>query len=195
MAAPEKDHQLWHDLKSGDKSALEQIYHQHFEALGKYGLRIIPDAELVEDAIQDVFLNLWRRKEHLSDVVNIKFYLFRTLRNQLSRNIRNDIFEGSEDVNNFLDYLSTISSEQQSISNETREATTRTIQHALSQLSNRQREAIHLRFYQGLSLDETAAMMDVSKQVVKNMLGRAYAVLRISLRTMISLMIFLGFRL
>ena len=189
VTSKKMDKDLWRSLKSGDKSALSQIYQQHFGALAKYGLRLCRDAELVEDAIQDLFLDLWRRRENLGDVESIQFYLFAALRNQLLRNARNDIFEGSEDIDNFLDYLSTISSEQQSIGEETREMMVQSVQNALSLLSNRQREAIHLRFFQGLNLDETARMMNISKQVVKNMLFRSYSILRASLRTVISLLL------
>lgn len=186
MVSTEMNRRLWQDLKLGSHAALEQIYQLHFESLSRYGYRIVQDAEKVEDAIQDVFLNLWRRREFLGEVERIKFYLFKALRNQLSRNIRHDLFEEAEDINDFLDYLSTISAEQQSINQETREATAQIIQQALAGLSNRQREAIHLRFYQGLSLDETAEMMGLPKQVVKNLLCRSYVVLRVSLRVIIS---------
>ena len=144
---------------------------------------------MVEDAIQDVFVELWRRKEYLSEVENVKFYLFRALRNQLIRNLRHDVLEGAEDIDDFLDYLATLSSEQQSIVQETQQSRTESIRNALTHLSNRQREAVHLRFYQGLSLDEAAEVMGISKQVVKNLLSRAYAVLRLTLKVAISLIL------
>lgn len=191
MTTKDSDIELWQAFKLGNEDAFEQLYKQHFKLLGSYGYRITPDSLLVEDAIQDVFIDLWRRKEHLSEVENVKFYLFRALRNQLSRNIRNDVFDGAEDINDFLDYLATLSTEQQSIEHESQQTRTQTIQKALGHLSNRQREAIHLRFYQGLSLDETAQMMEISKQVVKNLLFKSYAILRLTLKTTISILLFL----
>jgi RNA polymerase sigma-70 factor (ECF subfamily) len=178
----------------GDQSALEQIYNGHFNALASYGLRIVADAGLVEDAIQDVFLNLWRRRKNLGDVENTRFYLFRALRNQLSRNNRYEPYHETDDIDGFLDYLSTISSEQESIGVETRQSLTQTVQSALNHLSNRQREAVHLRFYQGLSLDEAAEVMNLQKQVVKNLLAQSYARLRASLRTLVSVLVILLFQ-
>lgn len=173
---------------------MELLYNQHFKALTAYGYRICGDAALVEDAIQDVFVDLWRRREYLSEVQNVRFYLFRALRNQLNRNIRHDLFDGAEDIDDFLDYLSTLSSEQQSIEQEVRLSRDRTIHKALDNLSNRQREAVHLRFYQGLSLDESAELMGIPKQVVKNLLSKAYAVLRLSLKVILSLPLLSFFR-
>jgi RNA polymerase sigma-70 factor (ECF subfamily) len=60
----------------------------------------------------------------------------------------------------------------------------------MNNLSNRQAEAVHLRFFQGLSLDETAQIMQLPKQVVKNLLSKAYAILRISLKNILSVVVF-----
>jgi RNA polymerase sigma factor (sigma-70 family) len=187
VTSSDNDTQLWLAFQKGDEQALELLYNQHFKALAAYGYRISCDTALVEDAIQDIFVDLWRRREYLSKVENVRFYLFRALRNQLNRNIRHDLFDGAEDIDDFLDYLSTLSSEQQSIDQEVRLSRARTIHKALDNLSNRQREAVHLRFYQGLSLDESAELMGVTKQVVKNLLSKAYAVLRLPLKVVLSI--------
>lgn len=184
-----KDSLIWQAFKQGDKKAFEQIYNSYFKILGNYGLRLNPNKDLVEDAIHDVFIDLWRRREYLGEVENVKFYLFQAVRHQFSRNIQKDIFEGSEDVNNFLDYLGTLSSEQLTIDDESNYYKKLRIQQAMNNLSNRQAEVVHLRFYQGLSLDETAEIMQLPKQVVKNLLSKSYAVLRISLKNLLSLTI------
>jgi len=181
---------LWHSFKLGNKNAFEQLYNLYFKELGSYGMRLSSSKIVVEDAIHDIFIDLWRRKEYLSEVENIKFYLFRSLRNQLSRTLQKDIFEGAEDVNNFLDYLSTISTEQESIDSDTNQQQRQSIQRALGNLSYRQAEVIHLRFYQGLSLDEVASIMQIPKQVVKNLLSKSYAILRISLKNLFSIALF-----
>ncbi len=189
MARLYPDTELWLAFQQGSERALEQLYQRYFQDLGRYGYRLTPNRALVEDAIQDVFVDLWRRKEYLSEVEHVKFYLFRALRHQLSRNIRHDVFENSEDIDQFLDYLVTLSSEQQSIDHEVQQNRTQAIQKALGQLSNRQREAVHLRFYQGLTLDESAELMGITKQVVKNLLSKSYAILRLTIKAALSLLL------
>ena len=49
---------LWQAFKKGDSTAFEQLYKKYFKDLGRYGLRLNPDKDLVEDAIQDVFIDL-----------------------------------------------------------------------------------------------------------------------------------------
>ncbi|WP_020597184.1 sigma-70 family RNA polymerase sigma factor (plasmid) [Spirosoma sp. SC4-14] len=182
MTTGQSDAQLWKAFKAGDKAAYELLYNRHFKALSHYGYRLTPQKAVVEDAIQDVFIDLWRRREHLSDVEQVKFYFFRALRNQLIRNARHDVFESSEDIGNFLDLLVHPSIEQQSIEQETLLAETYSVQAAIATLTNRQREVIHLRFYQGLSLDEIAQVMGLTKQAVNNLISKSYTALRITLK-------------
>ena len=132
MAHFTNDIDLWRSFRKGDKNAFENLYQSYFKVLGHYGFRLTPDAQHIEDAIQDLFIDLWRRKEYLSDPDNVKFYLFRALRNQLLRNTRNDVFESSENIDSFLDYLTTLSTDQQVIHNETIANQQLRIQNALS---------------------------------------------------------------
>jgi RNA polymerase sigma factor (sigma-70 family) len=179
---------LWKSFKNGDPNAFELLYKKYFTILGSYGYRLNPDKTLVEDAIQDLFIDLWRRKEFLSDVENVKYYLFRSIRNRFNRNIKKDRFEDSENVDEFLDYLTSLSVEQESINLESSNLNTLLIQKSINNLSKRQAEAVHLRFFQELSLDETSQIMNIPKQVVKNLLYKSYAILRITLQTKLSLL-------
>ncbi|MDF7816446.1 sigma-70 family RNA polymerase sigma factor [Runella sp. MFBS21] len=191
MATLSNDIELWQHFKKGDRAAFENLYQTYFNVLGSYGFRLTSDKQLIEDAIQDLFIDLWRRKEYLNDPDNVKFYLFRSLRNQLLRNSRNNVFESSENIDSFLDYLTTLSIDQQLMNNELLVDQQLHIQKALSHLSPRQREAIHLRFYQGLSIQQTAQLMELTVQSVSNLLFKAYAVLRMSLKAIISMVYFL----
>lgn len=173
---------LWIAFKKGDVRAFEQLYNRYFEVLANYGHRYYTDKQQLEDAIQDVFVDVWRRRQHLSDVESVKFYLFRALRHQVIRNTRNDLLETSEDINDFLDFLVAFSSEQQSIEQETHINQTQAVAKAIAQLSQRQQEAINLRFYHGMSLDEMTQLMSLSKQSVSNLLFKAYSVLRLTIK-------------
>jgi RNA polymerase sigma factor (sigma-70 family) len=173
---------LWIAFKQGDVRAFEQLYNRYFEVLANYGYRYCTDKQQLEDAIQDVFVDVWRRRQHLADVESVKFYLFRALRHQVIRNTRNDLLETSEDINDFLDFLVAFSSEQQSIEQETHTTQTQAVTKAIAQLSQRQQEAINLRFYHGMSLDEMTQLMGLSKQSVSNLLFKAYSVLRLTIK-------------
>lgn len=185
---------IWHRFKQGDMQAFQALYQRHVKSLTSYGYRLTPDRQLLEDAIHDLFIDLWRRREHLTEAENTKFYLFRALRNRLLRNGRNDVFEQAEDIDGFLDYLVALSTEQQHIDSEEVHARTQRVRSAVESLSDRQKEVINLRFYHAMSLDEISELMGLSKQGVSNLLYKSYAVLRTKLSklTILSLLVPFG---
>ena len=187
------DADLFKSFKNGDETAFEILYRKYFKALSQYGLRICQDHELIENAIQDLFIDLWRRRSFLGEVENVKFYLIKSLRNQLIRNSQKDILENSEDVNDFLDYLGSLSIEQTIVQEESEEFRNGKIKEAISKLSGRQKEVIHLRYFQNLSLDEISNLIVLPKQVVKNLLSKSYAVLRVYLKSTYLIILFLSF--
>jgi RNA polymerase sigma factor (sigma-70 family) len=180
---------LWESLAKGDQEAFEVLYRHYFKILVNYGSRFTSDTLLLEDAIQDLFTYLWRRRVQLANIQEPKFYLLRALRNQLSRNIRNDLLEEAEDIDDFLDYLVSLSDEQQTVEQETLLDQSRQIQAAISKLSPRQQEAINLRFYHGMTLDQSAELMGIPKQVVSNLLFKAYSMLRLMLKGLFSFLL------
>jgi len=185
---------MWHLFRQGDMQAFQSLYQRHVKSLTSYGHRLTPDRQLLEDAIHDLFIDLWRRKDHLGEAENVRFYLFRALRNRLLRNGRNNVFEQAEDIDGFLDYLVALSSEQQHINSEEIHARTQSVRNAVESLSDRQKEVINLRFYHGMSLDEISGLMGLSKQGVSNLLYKSYAVLRtrLSKLTILSLLVPMG---
>ncbi|RCR71240.1 RNA polymerase sigma factor [Larkinella punicea] len=179
---------LWESLAQGDQQAFEILYRHYFKILVNYGSRLTPDPLLLEDAIQDLFTYLWRRKVQLAAVAEPKFYLLTALRNQLKRNARNSIFDEAEDIDEFLDCLVHLSDEQTTVEQETVFDRSRQIQGAIARLSPRQQEAVNLRFFHGMNLDQSSELMGVSKQVVSNLLFKAYSMLRIILKGVFSLL-------
>lgn len=179
----EQEQALWKDMILGNKKAFENLYKQYFQALISYGFRITQNENLIEDAIQEVFINLWNNKSHLSEVSEVKFYLFRSLKNRIVRQLERDIFDKSEDIDSYLDFLISISEEQKKIDSEQSDAELDNLQKAISHLPLRQQEVINLKYYHDFTLDEIAKLMDVNKQSVSNLLFRSYATLRTILKS------------
>src|SRR5699024_7151557 len=80
-----KDVQIewWQSLENSDKTILSKIYITYADKMFRYGMSIIADKDFIKDCIQDVFVDLWKYRENLSNTDNIKFYLFKSLRNKI----------------------------------------------------------------------------------------------------------------
>ena len=174
----EQEQALWKDMISGNKKSFEDLYNQYFQALINYGFRITKNENLIEDAVQELFISIWNNRTNLSEVNEVKFYLFRSLKNRILRQLEKDIFDKSEDVDVYLDLLISISEEQKKIDSEQLNANLDTLQRAIAHLPIRQQEVINLKYFHDFTLDEIAKLMDVNKQSVSNLLFRSYAILR-----------------
>ena len=186
----EQEQTLWKDMISGNKKSFEDLYNQYFQALINYGFRITKNENLIEDAVQELFISIWNNRTNLSEVNEVKFYLFRSLKNRILRQLEKDIFDKSEDVDVYLDFLISISEEQKKIDSEQLNTNLDTLQRAIAHLPIRQQEVINLKYYHDFTLDEIAKLMDVNKQSVSNLLFRSYAILRKLFKNLSILIIF-----
>ena len=186
----EQEQTLWKDMISGNKKSFEDLYKQYFQALINYGFRITKNENLIEDAVQELFISIWNNRTNLSEVNEVKFYLFRSLKNRILRQLEKDVFDKSEDIDVYLDFLNSISEEQKKIDSEQFDANLDTLQRAIAHLPIRQQEVINLKYYHDFTLDEIAKLMDVNKQSVSNLLFRSYAILRKLLKNFTILIFF-----
>ena len=186
----EQEQTLWKYMISGNKKSFEDLYNQYFQALINYGFRITKNENLIEDAVQELFISIWNNRTTLSEVNEVKFYLFRSLKNRILRQLEKDIFDKSEDVDVYLDFLISISEEQKKINSEQLNTNLDTLQRAIAHLPLRQQEVINLKYYHDFTLEEIAKLMDVNKQSVSNLLFRSYAILRKHLKNLTILIFF-----
>ena len=77
------DKEIWNAFKGGSLTAYKLIYEKHIDLLFNYGNKITQHSELVEDCMQDLFVDLWIKKSKFGIVLNIKAYLFISFRRRL----------------------------------------------------------------------------------------------------------------
>ena len=171
---------LWNAFRAGDLLAFEQIYRTHSRPLLSYGKRLCPDHDRVQDAVQDVFMELWKRRATLCDLTTIRFYLLRVLRNRLVKQMSSctDPLLHPQLLNDEAELLTIPSIDLLLTEQETAEHVQHQLRHALESLPHRQREALTLAFYHQLSNAEIAHIMNINSQSVTNHISRALLILR-----------------
>lgn len=178
-SAPTADWALWQAFRRGDETAFAQIYQTHLRLLYGYGNRLTSDRSLVEDAIHDVFIELWERRAFLGPTDSIRLYLFKALKRKLIRFLaqarQTDAPFGSEAAA----LLGSVeSAEVEQIQSEFSQHQIEQLHRALDRLTPHQREAIFLRFQAGLGYDDIAALLAINYQSVVNLIFRAMRTLR-----------------
>jgi RNA polymerase sigma factor (sigma-70 family) len=173
------DSVLWQAFKEGDREAFDTIYRAHISLLISYGYKLTNNRSLIQDCIQDLFVELWNNRSNQTQVQSIKHYLLKSLRYKLVRRVRMDVTETLEESqlppdpanfeNDLLEWETTHQQVQQ-------------LDLVLSQLPRRQKEAIYLRYYEELSNEEVAQVMGVNYQSACKFIYTALKTLRQKLK-------------
>lgn len=169
---------LWKSFLQGNKEALATIFLLFHDDLFRYGLKLAGNNDLVEDSLQDLFLQLWKNRQNLRQIDNLKPYLFKSFRNHIIDNIelQNPVIHIEIDFEHPFEV--TYSPEDFIIQQQVSEENQFKIAEALNNLSSRQREAIYLRYFEDLDFDMIAIIMDMNVQSVRNTLHRGLQSLR-----------------
>ncbi len=168
------DCQLWSDFKQGKSHALSEIYHQHVNALFRYGRKFSNDEGLVKDTIQDLFCDLIRTRNKLGDTDNIYFYLLKALKRKIirevtkSRKIKHSDFDHAPH-----EIIMTYSIEEEWIEKERLSENEQYLRNALSKLSNKQKEILYYRFNCELEYAEICEIMGIKYGSARKMVFRA----------------------
>ncbi|WP_293306080.1 RNA polymerase sigma factor [Pedobacter sp. UBA5917] len=167
------DLDLWHLIKEGDSTVFEGIYGRYFDDLYEYGFRFCKDEFLVKDKIQDIFVKIWARRKQLGNTTNIKAYLFTALRNSLNEQHRNNSLHMVILDKFKKDIPVSFSLEFELLKKENDQQRLERLHQALSQLSDRQKEIIYLRFLQDIDYDEAAEIMGITTKAAYKLSARA----------------------
>ncbi|GAA4406242.1 sigma-70 family RNA polymerase sigma factor [Nibrella viscosa] len=174
---------LWNAFRLGDEAAFQQIYRLYVRDLLNYGYKVTNDVPLIEDSIHDLFIELWQSRANLSDTDSIKFYLFRSLRNKITRVRSRDLFYTASDIDTVATPTDSYSIEASLIEHEETEQIHQQLQKGYDQLTPRQQEALNLRFYQHFSNEEIAQIMGVNYQSACRFIYSGLKTLRETVRT------------
>ncbi len=172
---------LWSSFLDGDDKAFIAIYYLFINALLSYGKKLTNDRELIHDAIQEIFIDLYQKrgKKHIP-ISNLKAYLLIALKNAaLKKILQNRIYDDKEaDDHLFDEFNIEYSFQDQLINREISEEKHQRLQKAIVTLSAKQKEIIYLKFEEGLQYPEIASLMNITVESARKQLYRALLSLR-----------------
>lgn len=173
----ETSEELWSYLRLGQtdkaKLALSVLYKRYINSLYNLGLHFTTDKNLVEDVLQDLFLDFWKKNKALPEILHVKVYLLKAVRNQLLRKIAHPKLQS---LNGSEDFISDDAEHEEDFSQPKIN-----LKKVISNLPERQAEVIHLRYFQNLRNREIAKIMNIEAQSVANLLRRALTKLKTAL--------------
>lgn len=169
--------QLFSEFLGGSIDAFSRLYDVYVNMLFNYGCKLTSDRELLKDCIHDVFVKIYNKRDDLSNVINIRSYLFVSLRNRLFDELRKKSFV----VEKQAEEHHPVASENVELDYINREKSGfdyNMVSRLLNKLSVRQREAITLYYLEERKYEDICSIMDINYQSLRNLIHRGMTKLR-----------------
>lgn len=179
------DCQLVARIQEGDRAAFEALFRIYYEDLCDFVESQVGASEVAEDLVQNVLLNVWRRRREWELKTTLRAYLFGAARNEsikhrkkrkVWRRWRQEEKTAPEDAPDEPSPVEDV---------EYREVK-RAMRDGVSKLPERRREVYMLSRHHGLTYEEIAAVMGISSKTVDNQMVEALKFLREHLRSFLS---------
>ncbi|MBX2843068.1 MAG: sigma-70 family RNA polymerase sigma factor [Flammeovirgaceae bacterium] len=167
--------EIWQEFKNGSEVALINIYKHFYRTLYNYASQFTLDRNLINDVIQDLFIELINKRERLSDTTSIKFYLFRSVKNLLVRKLKkNSKMNCIDNIQGCYDFAISFSTERLLINQQIKDEQKQKLNLAVKKLNSRQREIIYYYYFENLNFKEISEIMDFTNhKSVQNLLYRS----------------------
>ena len=172
------DGELLARLSRGDRSAFDDVFRTWYARLVRVADGIVHDESVAEELVQDVMLELWRRREQLAADGAVHAYLLRATRNRALNHQRHLKVAQRGAVHVATDEA------RPPVASSMLEATEldAAVRRAMDDLPPRCREVFELSRLQGLRYSEIAESLGVSVKAVEAQMGRALRTMREHLR-------------
>ncbi|MGD9929173.1 MAG: RNA polymerase sigma factor [Mangrovibacterium sp.] len=172
----------WQSFVAGDDRSFTNLYQHVACNMMAYGSKFNIDRELVGDALQDVFVDLYLKRDRLGiNIKNPKAYLFIALKNNLLKKIASNKkwqFQMLEDKGAELEFATEYSFQDQLVEQEVSAEIQEKIKRAIAGLSPKQKEIIYLKFEEELDYPEVARILGISIESARKQLYRTLKTLR-----------------
>lgn len=161
-------------LVNGDVAAYRELLEAYWRPLVAYGYRMLDSHDAAEDAVQDVFIGLWKNRTNLEGTWNLRGYLFGFTRNVINAQRRKARVRGDAVQRNDVKPPGPVTPVEVAELGELETAAAR----AIDDLPYQRREVLVLAHFHGFSYPEIANVLGLSPKTVRNYMCLALRELR-----------------
>lgn len=183
-----KDIELLKHIRAGSEKAFREIYDRYHVQMYYIAKKYVKDSSLAKDAVQEIFVKLWEKRNKLDENKSIKGFLFTMLRNHVLNMIRDrkkDIVSVSEVDRELLPKKNL--TEDEMVYKEYHDI----VKEGMAELSERKREVFELRAMNGHSNSEVAEILKINIRTVKTHYYNSSKFIRAYLKDNAGIMMFL----
>lgn len=173
-----QEKQSWEAFLAGEKDAFATLYENCYPDLYSYGISIGMDDSQTRDAIQEVFLRIYSKPGLINNLDTIRAFLFRSVKNYYLNILRRQSQYRHDEIEELVPFHLSYTVEEHYIKEEEQLITKQKVEKILNGLSARQQEIIYLRFFEDMSYEEIAEIMNITAHSARNLLSKAISTVR-----------------
>lgn len=164
-------------LSQDAEKALKQMYDQYYTYLCYAVYNVLPDRNVSEDIVQEVFFEIWKKRETLNITSSLRAYLKRAAINRTLNYIRDRKikFEEEDKALAVADTRVEVTKEMEADELKVK------IAEAMNELPEKCRIVFGMSRYEEMSYKEIAEKLDISVKTVENQISKALKMMRLSL--------------
>lgn len=166
-------------LKAGKQIALQRIFNHYYKYLVVTGYNITGDNEKAKDLVQDVFYELWKKREQLDIQSSLKSYLRRAVVNRSLNYIKTQKrFDFGDENFDAQTPDQTVSVQKTLEAQDLKSA----LNQAINGLPAKCKAIFMLSRYEKLSHKEIATKLDISTKTIENQITKALKIVRAAVK-------------
>src|SRR5690606_23272266 len=169
----EEDKILVEKLRKGDTRAFDAIYQKYWSLIYAAAYKRAGDENVACDIVQDIFLQLWLRKEEMF-IHNLSAYLYTAVRNRVLKHMA--VSGRFVPISELLDQLAV--ADNQADATILKKEFIVHYESLIAKMTKAQQQIFKLRFHEDLSTIQIAERLAIKRKTVQNQLGKSIAQLR-----------------
>ncbi|TMI90422.1 MAG: RNA polymerase sigma-70 factor [Bacteroidetes bacterium] len=167
-------------IANDDQLAYRQLFIQFYNKLSRFVMGFTKSKELTEEIVSDVFINVWRRRKNIQEIMNLKLYLYVSAKNITFNYLKKLHRENLTDLDSveiepedpFADPGAAMITREMNLK----------LKAAINELPPRCKLIFTLIKEDGLTYKQTATLLSISESTVENQLSIALKKLGSSIR-------------
>ena len=163
-------------IKRADKNAASELLKIYYADIYSYLRRLCGSKQNAEDLTQQTFLKVWSSLDSFAGRSKFSTWLYKIAHNTYIDWQRRNIRRNQSNVDRW--WQECIDKNPVPFANAAESQLAEQIYEAVDQLDENKKHIVHLHYYQGLSLRETAKVLGIATSTVKYRLREVFKILK-----------------